>query len=276
MAFLSTRFPHISAEIWHERMKKGDVVNEHGLTIQPDAPYRAGMCLYYYRELPFESHIPVQAHVLDETEHLLIVDKPHFLPVTPGGHYLQETLLTRLRRQLNNPELSPLHRLDRETAGIMLFAKTKAARSMYQRLFAERAVHKTYLAIAPTRLDLTYPMLYQSRLEEAAQFFVMHEIEGLPNTETRITLLNTLGEHSLYQLEPLTGKKHQLRVHMSSLGMPILNDRFYPIAQAVQLDDYDKPLKLLAKKIEFIDPVTQQQLAYESTLDLIEQNGSAI
>ncbi|WP_114564052.1 pseudouridine synthase [Ephemeroptericola cinctiostellae] len=264
MDFLLERFPNVPTTVWRNRLDKGEVVSSNGERMASSSHYRAGLCLYYYREIADEEKIPFFETVLHETEHLLVVDKPHFLPVTPSGMYLKETLLTRLRQTFNNPTLSPIHRLDRDTAGVILFSKNSATRGAYQQLFAERAVHKTYHAIARTQPDLSFPLIHRSRLAEANQFFIMHEIEGEANSETRISLMKSHGTLSLYQLEPLTGKKHQLRVHMSSLGMPIINDAFYPLTHPKQADDYSRPLQLLAKKIKFIDPTNHCPCSFES------------
>ena len=265
MDFLLERFPNVPASVWRHRLDKGEVVSSRGERMVSSSHYQAGMCLYYYREVIEENEIPFFETILHETQDLLVVDKPHFLPVTPSGMYLKETLLTRLRQRFNNPALSPIHRLDRETAGVILFSKNSATRGAYQQLFAERSVHKIYHAIAKTQTALDFPLTHRSRLVEASQFFIMHEIEGEANTETHISLITSHGLLSLYQLKPLTGKKHQLRVHMSSLGMPIINDNFYPTPHPKQADDYNRPLQLLAKKIEFIDPISHQPCSFEST-----------
>ena len=249
-------------------MNKGEVVSAQGDLIHPSTLYRAGLCVYYYREIPHETSIPFFETILNETAHLLVVDKPHFLPVTPSGIYLKETLLTLLRHAFANPDLSPIHRLDRDTAGVILFSKNKATRGAYQQLFANRQVHKTYHALARTRPDLSFPLTHRSRLVESTPFFMMREVEGEANSETLISLKASRETLSLYQLEPVTGKKHQLRAHMSSLGMPILNDVFYPAAQPKQADDHTRPLQLLAKAIEFIDPFGHQTLYFESQLKL--------
>ena len=264
MDFLLERFPNVSATIWRNRLNKGEVVSSNKERMASNNHYQAGMCLYYYREIADEENIPFFETVLHETEHLMVVDKRHLLPVTPSGMYLKETLLTRLRQRFNNPTLSPIHRLDRDTAGVILFSKNSATRGVYQQLFAERVVHKTYHAIARTQSNLTFPLVYRSRLVEANQFFIMREVEGEANSETRISLMKSHGTLSLYQLEPVTGKKHQLRVHMSSLGMPIINDAFYPLSQPKQADDYSHPLQLLAKKIAFIDPINHCPCNFES------------
>lgn len=268
LAFLTARFLDVEAAVWLDRMVRGEVVTADGAAIGADSPYLSGAFVYYYREVPEEVRVPFEVAVLFEDDELVVVDKPHFLPVTPAGLYLQETVLVRLRRALNIDDLTPIHRLDRETAGVMLFSKNRATRGAYQHLFATRQVTKTYEAIAPTRLDLAYPLTHRSRLVQGEQFFVMQSVAGEANSETTIELIEYLGEFSRYRLMPLTGKKHQLRVHLSELGMPILNDDFYPVVAMQKAADFNKPLLLLAKHIEFTDPLSGLERRFSSRLSL--------
>lgn len=266
--FLCSHFPEVSEQIWLTRFAKHEVCTAEGIALTPNSPVKRGMCIYYYREVENEIAIPFQETILFQNEDLLVVDKPHFLPVTPGGNYLKETLLVRLKNSTGIDFLTPLHRLDRETAGVILLSCNPKTRGRYQALFQQNQIIKTYHAIAAFLPDLPTPYLKQSRLEESAQFFVMHEVEGEANTETLISIIERRGENALYQLQPKTGKKHQLRVHLASLGAPILNDRFYPQALPVGHDDFEKPLKLLAKRISFIDPHSQEHYHFESQLSL--------
>ena len=197
-----------------------------------------------------------------------MVDKAHFLPVTPSGRFLHETLLTRLRlrpelQHLNVGDITPVHRLDKDTAGVMLLSHNPAVRRHYQAMFQDKAVRKTYEALAPTRTDLRYPHRISSRLVRGEKFFLTQETDGEPNSHTVIELFENRGDTSLYRLYPQTGKKHQLRVHMTSLGIPILNDMYYPVPSDAE-EDYGKPLKLLAKSIEFQDPVSGMMRRFES------------
>jgi tRNA pseudouridine32 synthase/23S rRNA pseudouridine746 synthase len=230
-----------------------------------------GARVYYWRDLPSETPIPFEAQVLFEDEHLLVADKPHFLPVTPGGRFVRETLLVRLKQRLNLPDLSPLHRIDRETAGLVVFSKRPAERDAYQRLFRERTVHKRYQAIAPLPMSVALPCVRRSRIEEDAVFYRMRETEGEPNSETHIDLLRELGLGlGLYELQPVSGKRHQLRVHMNALGCPIVGDQFYPkvLRGPDEPEDFQSPLQLLAKTLSFTDPVTGQARYFESQRSL--------
>ncbi|MDI1239547.1 MAG: pseudouridine synthase [Polaromonas sp.] len=262
--FLVQRFPDISREVWRQRMAAAEVVDEFGEAITPQRAYRGHMRLYYYRALPRETRIPFDEELLFQDDHLVVVDKPHFLPVTPSGHYLQETLLVRLKTRLGLDGLSPIHRIDRETAGIVLFSVQPSERAAYQDLFRQRTVDKYYEAIAPWRVDIEFPRVSRSRIVEGQPFFRQAEEAGAPNSETRIELLETRGPLARYGLRPVTGKKHQLRVHMYALGLPIVNDRVYPPLDPTPEDDYRYPLQLLAQAISFDDPFTGQRRQFSS------------
>lgn len=266
--FLCQHFPDISEETWRARFAKQEVCDQTGQRLTAESSIKRGICLFYYREVAHETPIPFEEVVLQQDEHLLVVDKPHFLPVTPGGQYLQETLLVRLKNKTGIEELTPLHRLDRETAGVILFSTNRASRGAYQSLFQQQQIQKTYQAIAPKIENLRFPYVKRSRLMESPRFFVMEEVPGDVNAETLIEVLEDLGEHALYRLSPKTGKKHQLRVHMASLGAPLLNDLFYPEIKPCGSDDYTKPLKLLAHSIAFRDPITEQDRSFQSNLSL--------
>jgi tRNA pseudouridine32 synthase / 23S rRNA pseudouridine746 synthase len=266
--FLVERFPDISRATWLQRMADQLVVDEFGAVVTPDRPYPSHMRIYYYRSLESEPRIPFDEAIIYQDAHLVVADKPHFLPVTPSGHYLQETLLVRLKKRLGIDTLIPIHRIDRETAGLVMFSVAPAERNAYQAMFRQRTVHKHYEAIAPTRQDLTFPITRKSRIVEDDPFFRQREINGVPNSESRIDVLQILGHHTRYALSPVTGKKHQLRVHMNALGLPILNDRMYPPVADTPPDDFNAPLQLLAKSIAFTDAVTGEQRQFESQLRL--------
>ncbi len=257
--FLIERFPAIPREVWLQRMADGLVVDEFGAAVTPARPYGGPMRVYYYRALDDEPRIPFNEAVLYQDEHLVVADKPHFLPVTPSGHYLQETLLVRLKNRLGIDSLSPLHRIDRETAGVVVFSINPAERGAYQNLFKDHQVIKHYQAIATWRSDLRFPITRQSRIVQGEPFFRQCEAPGEANSETRIDVLEVRGKQALYALSPVTGKKHQLRVHMEALGLPIAGDSIYPQPSNSPHDDYRHPLQLLAQSIAFKDPVTGQQ-----------------
>ncbi len=266
--YLAVRFPMVDEDSWRTRMARGEVIDERGQRVDYDDAFRGGACLFYYRERKDEAPIPFEEIILHQDDELIVVDKPHFVPVTPGGRFLHETLLVRLKRKTGIDTLTPIHRLDRETAGVMLFSVNPATRSTWQSLFRFRQVTKVYEAIAPFRADLTLPIEVRSRIERDEQFFRVREVEGEPNAFSRIELIERRETLALYRLLPDTGKMHQLRVHMNSLGIPILNDGFYPVALPCKGDDFSAPLKLLARSIRFADPLTGVERQFDSQRSL--------
>jgi len=273
--FFVERFPRIARDEWVARMQRGEVTDAAGHTMQADAPFRPHTKLYYYRSLPPEPRIPFDEEVLYQDELIVVADKPHFLPVTPTGRYLQETLLVRLKRKLGLDTLAPVHRIDRETAGLVLFTVQPQTRGRYQALFRDRSVEKSYEAIAPHRANLTWPVIRTTRLQEGDSFMTMREVPGEPNAETHIELSESWGELARYRLRPLSGKRHQLRVHMAALGLPIVNDLIYPTLQPDTLQpDYSRPLQLLARTLEFTDPVSGESRRFESRHRLAHADGT--
>lgn len=268
--FFAERFAHVPRADWQARMARGEVVDAQGRPLAADGRYRAQGKAHYYRSLADEPRVPFQARVLFRDAHLLVVDKPHFLAVTPGGRHLQETLLVRLKRTLDLPDLQPLHRIDRETAGLVLFGLRPAERGAYQALFRERRVHKTYEAVARWRPGLVFPLLHRSRIVAGEPFFRQREADGEPNAITRIELLQQAGAWARYRLQPSTGQRHQLRVHLAALGLPIRHDAFYPevLRGRDEPDDHRRPLQLLAQRIGFDDPVTGRMRQFDSELTL--------
>ncbi|HYY97121.1 MAG TPA: pseudouridine synthase [Pyrinomonadaceae bacterium] len=262
--FLSEEYARVGAGAWRSRMERGLVLDERGLRLNPESPYRAGACVYYYREPAAEPEIPFEERVVHADEHILVADKPHFLPVVPAGRYLRETLLARLRRRTGLDGLAPLHRIDRETAGLVLFSVNPSTRGAYASLFGGRGVEKVYEALAPSARGLDFPLVRRSRIVRGEPFFRMKEAEGEPNSETHVEVLEESRGVSLYRLRPVTGRKHQLRVHLYALGVPILNDRLYPEVRPDAPEDFGEPLKLLAKSLSFRDPLTGRERRFES------------
>lgn len=266
---LCAHFAAISREQWLDRIARGRVLDAQGAVITPELPYKEGLRVHYFREVPNETPIPVLESILYADEHLVVADKPHFLPVTPAGEYVEQTLLRRLIRRLDNPDLVPLHRIDRHTAGLVLFSANKDSRSAYQSLFPTRQIDKRYEAIARALPQVQFPRVHKSRLVAGEPFFRMQEGPGASNTETRIEVSERNGEYWRYGLSPVTGKKHQLRVHMAALGAPICNDPFYPDVVKTTVDDYSQPLKLLAQGLRFIDPLSGQHRHFETHIKLL-------
>lgn len=270
---------------WRARLALGDVVDREGRAIAPDAPCAPGQLLWYWRRLPPEPVVPFDLALLHHDADLVVVDKPHFLAAIPGGRYLQQTALVRLRRQLGNDDLVALHRLDRETAGVLMFSARPATRDAYHALMREQRVHKVYEAVAPWRPGLALPCTARHRLHEAddARHLPVQVVPGEPNAHTRIDLLRRLGPHrwhdgaaddpprelAHYRLTPATGRRHQLRAQLNALGLPIEGDRMYPRlwpdAPADAAPDYSRPLQLLAREIAFTDPVSGAPRRFTST-----------
>ena len=272
LAFFIAQFPHIDADEWKQRFADGQILDDEGLPQQADDPYQPNTHLIYFRRLAREPHIPFEEHILFQDEHLVVADKPHFLPVTPSGLYLQQTLLNRLRKRTQISTLSPIHRIDRDTAGLVIFSVRPDERAQYQNLFRDRAVQKTYEAIAPYVASLAekLPMTYESRLEESEHFLQMREVAGESNADTCIELLEVKNPWARYRLKPGSGKKHQLRCHLNALGAPIKNDQIYPDLtpyQEFELD-FSKPLQLLAKEVAFVDPITKEMRKFRSEQEL--------
>jgi tRNA pseudouridine32 synthase/23S rRNA pseudouridine746 synthase len=266
---LTWRFPNVAAAEWARRILAGEVVDEHGAAVTPARVHQPHLRVYYYRTVPDEPSVTADVGVLYRDERLLVADKPHFMPVTPGGAQLQHTLLVRLKRSLGLEHLAPLHRIDRETAGLVLFSLEPATRGLYHELFAQRRMVKSYECIAPDRDDLAWPYVHDSRLVPDTHFMRMREVPGVANARTRMQRLERRGPLARYRLEPETGRRHQLRVHCAALGLPILGDTLYPVLQPPGSDDPRRPLQLLAQSLAFTDPVTGAQHRFTSrrTLD---------
>lgn len=300
--FLVKQFPAISAREWSHRMAAGNVVDEHGVAVTPTRAFEAGLKIYYYRTLETEPRIPFAEVILFQDEQLVVVDKPHFLPVIPSGRYLHETLLVRLKRKLGIDTIVPIHRIDRGTAGVIVFSIQENTRGKYQQLFATREVSKIYEAVAPINRALHFPLTHASCLAQDEHFMRMKEIAGEANSQTHFEIIREFTaqrapalEHTLansfaparvpalantlalYRLRPITGRKHQLRVHCAALAIPIVNDPMYPTFLPEPAhdapEDFSKPLQLLARSIEFVDPITGAARIFTSArqLECVEQ-----
>ena len=267
--FLCQKFTHISSTQWQKRFSTKQILSNLGEPLTTKTPYQYGTYIYYYRFIENETVIPFEHTVIFENDELMVVDKPHFLPVTPAGHYVQHTLLTRLKANTKNANLSPIHRLDKDTAGLILFSKNPDTRHVYQALFEHQRIDKTYHAIAKINPSLKLPKTVRLHLERSNPFYVMQVNTKKPaNSQTHIQCLETKGEWAKYQLNPTTGKLHQLRVHLNHLGIAIKNDPYYPTIHHKAADDFSTPLQLLAKSLEFYDPLTHQTLTFHSPQSL--------
>ena len=266
--FLVHRFPGIPHATWLHRLQNGDVMDDAGQVINAAAPYLAGQRLYYFRDVPAEPLIPFEEVVLWQDAHLIVVDKPHFLPVMPSGKYLQQTVLIRLKNKLGLADLTPIHRIDRDTAGLVLFSVQSASRNAYHALFRERRVHKTYECIAPWNPELPWPIHRESHITASAHFMQQAEAPGPVNAITDIEPIEVAGKWARYRLHPVTGQRHQLRVHMAALGLPLRGDGIYPELTPEGSADTSQPLQLLAKEIEFTDPLSGEPRKFVSQRSL--------
>lgn len=282
LAFLQERLPAVQE--WPERLQRGDVLDAQGRPVDPNAACVEGAVLWYWRSLPPEPRVPFEVDILHQDDHLVVVDKPHFLPVTPGGRHLQETVLVRLKRQLGLDHLVPMHRLDLETAGVLVFIVQPHTRHAYHEVLRHQRAHKVYEAVAPTSNGLTFPMRCEHHLREraGAAFMQMDVVtsgtSGQAPSVTTIDWIRDLGidadgrEISHYRLTPHTGRKHQLRAQMNAIGLPIVGDRIYPTLQPAwtpdQPPDYAHPLQLLARRLAFDDPITGQSREFISAREL--------
>lgn len=294
LAFLIARFPRVAGETWEQRLADGKVIGEDGLPLGLHTAYTPHRKIFYFRERDQEPVIPFTETIIFQNEELLVVCKPHFLPVIPSGPYVNECLLARLQKKTGNPDLAPIHRIDRETAGLVLFSAQKGNRDLYHDLFRRGAIKKTYLALCHYPHDQPQRQwLLANRIEKGTPWFRMQATSGASNAHTAITLLEVVNsqdcaglpnrgrggqelqgvpagagrggeDRALFQLRPLTGKKHQLRLHLSSLGFGIINDRYYPELQPEQADDFTKPLQLLAQSLQFQDPLSGQEMEFHS------------
>ena len=270
LEFLTQRFPSVGQSVWEERILTGKVLDDAGVPITLETPYVPQKRLFYYREVLEEPLIPLPEKILFQNDELLVACKPPFLPVTPSGPYVNECLLNRLRRKTGNSSLVPLHRIDRETSGLVLFSMNKETRGLYGGLFLSGTIEKTYEALSevsfpPERKDWTV----ENRLVDDDIWFRSKVVPGVVNARSRIKLVSCRDNKAHFMLDPITGKKHQLRIHMSGLGFRIMHDRYYPELRDKQEDDLSKPLQLIARRVKFTDPVSGEIMEFESDRQLL-------
>ncbi|MFT5707050.1 MAG: tRNA pseudouridine32 synthase/23S rRNA pseudouridine746 synthase [Oceanospirillaceae bacterium] len=271
LEYLIIKFPYIDAHIWRQRITDGKVHYHDESLITAQSLFEPQQRIYYYREVENEPSIPFKETIIFQDEHVLVAYKPNFLPVTPGGIYVNECLQNRLRSSTGIEALQTLHRLDRVTAGLVIFSINPKTRHDYHQLFKTRQIHKTYQAIA--NISSSENLIGQewevkNRIVQGEPRFRMCLAEGEANSHSVIRCLQQSADKALFELNPVTGKTHQLRVHMQALGWPILNDKYYPQLQPLSADNYSTPLQLLAKQLQFVDPVTQQPRSFSYDGDL--------
>lgn len=270
LVFLINRFPRVQHNIWEERIMTGKVLDDSGKPITTTTAYTPLKRLFYYREVAKEPVIPFAEEILFQNDQLLVSCKPHFLPVIPGGPFVAECLLNRLRKKTGNHDLVPIHRIDRETAGIVLFSASKSSRALYNELFLHGKVEKSYQAIAEYAVAQEQTEWnIENRIVDGEPWFRMKIAPGEPNSRSFIKLVEARSDKARFLLNPLTGKTHQLRLHMAGLGFRILNDKYYPDLQSETDDDFNNPLQLIAKTIKFTDPITGEGMEFTSERKLL-------
>lgn len=263
--FLAQRFPAVPRERWEQRLAAGKVQDEDGRPLPPDSSYVPLTRIHYFREVAAEPVIPWAEKIIFADDEILVACKPHFLPVIPAGPYVNECLLHRLKRKTGLSDLVPVNRIDRETAGLVLFSVNRHTRGRYHDLFMHGQVEKFYQAVAECRHPpAETEWLVENRLVEGEPWFRMQTAAGRANARSSIRLAEIREESALFLLQPLTGKKHQLRLHMSGLGYRIMNDRCYPDLLPIRADDFANPLQLVARLLRFQDPVTGKKMEFRS------------
>ncbi|OGR29152.1 MAG: pseudouridine synthase [Desulfuromonadaceae bacterium GWB2_53_15] len=270
LVFLQQRFPFVATQLWEQRIAEGKVLDEQSTPITLETGYAPGKRIFYFREVDTEPVIPFSEKILFQDDEILVACKPHFLPVTPGGRYVDECLLNRLRSSSGIHDLAPLHRIDRETAGIVLFSVNMKTRSLYSQLFLHGSVEKTYQALsAHVPLGDKKEWIVADRIVRGEPWFRMKTGPGTVNARSMINLVEVKENRARFVLRPISGKTHQLRIHMSWLGFGILNDRYYPELQPESEDNFNTPLQLVAKMVRFQDPVTGENREFVSGRELL-------
>ncbi|SDM21946.1 tRNA pseudouridine32 synthase / 23S rRNA pseudouridine746 synthase [Lentzea albidocapillata subsp. violacea] len=264
---LVERLPRVAAERIDEMLAEERIWGVAG-PLGVDTPFVPDSYIWFHRDLPVEVPVPFEVGVVHQDDDIVVADKPHFLATIPRGAHIMQTALVKLRESLGLPDLSPAHRLDRVTAGLVLFVVRRELRGKYQTMFRDRLVRKEYEAIAPYDPALELPRVVRSRIIKERGIITAFEVDGEPNAETQVSLVERRGALGRYHLKPLTGRTHQLRLHMSGLGVPIVNDDFYPVLRDRPLDDFSSPLQLLAHTLSFVDPVSGIDRSFTSGLKL--------
>lgn len=270
--FLMDRLP--AKAMVADMLKAGEFVDQAGRSWRGDEAFRPHAFVWFHRPLAPETPVPFPIKVLEVNDRFVVVDKPHFVATTPRGAHVQQSALVKMRLALDMPELAPAHRLDRLTAGVLVFTARREYRGAYAGVFQSRGAVKTYEALAPCDPSLEFPRRIIGRIEKRRDSLQAELVPGEPNTETLVEIVEVRGAYAHYRLSPVTGKTHQLRVHMASLGLPILGDSLYPTIMNVPMDDFSSPLQLIARRLSFTDPIDHTLRDYESTFALAWPEGA--
>ncbi|MFC5930392.1 pseudouridylate synthase [Cryobacterium melibiosiphilum] len=239
-----------------EFLTQGRFAYESGALVDGGDPYRPYTFIWFHRDLAEEKVVPGEIHVVFRDDRIVVVDKPAFLSTIPRGQHVVQSVVVRLRAELGLPELSPLHRLDRGTSGLLVLATERRWRGAYQSMFQRQEMHKTYRALAPLLPGLELPVTVRNHLASRRGQLQAEVLADAPvNAESLVELDSVIDGMGVYTLTPRTGRTHQLRRHMLGLGIPITDDPLYPVVRDVSLDDFSRPLQLLANEVRFTDPV---------------------
>ncbi|WP_338749587.1 pseudouridine synthase [Janibacter alittae] len=253
----------------HRMLADARFVYDDGRPVRPDDGYRPHTFVWFHRDLREEVEVPGELTILHRDERLVVVDKPPFLSTIPRGRHVRQSVVVRLRDELGLPELSPLHRLDRVTSGVLMLATERRWRGPYQVMFEQRRVRKTYLALAPRRDDLALPVTVRNHIRKTRGVWQAQVVpQAEVNAVTVVEMESRAGDLAVYRLTPHTGRTHQLRRHLHDLGIPIVGDPLYPQVQEVSVDDFSRPLQLLASTAEFVDPVDGDERRFVSARQL--------
>lgn len=240
-------------------LAEGRFVLEDLRPVREDDVYTPHTFVWFHRDLREEPDVPGELVVVHRDERLVVVDKPAFLASIPRGRHVRQSVVVRLREELGLPELSPLHRLDRVTSGLLMLATERRWRGPHQVLFERGEVRKTYRAVAPWRADLALPVTVSDHLVKEPGVWQGAVVPGAPvNAVTLVELESRVpgaAGLAVYRLTPYTGRTHQLRLHLHGLGIPIVDDPLYPVVRETSVDDFSRPLQLLAAELSFTDPV---------------------
>ncbi|WP_430867538.1 pseudouridine synthase [Demequina aurantiaca] len=253
--FLLARLP--AKALVAQMLDAGEFVDQAGRAWVGDEEYRPHTFVWFHRPLEPETAVPFLIKILEVNERFVAIDKPHFMATTPRGIHVQETALVKARLLLDLPELAPAHRLDRLTAGVLLFSARREYRGAYAGVFQSHSALKTYEALAPFDPSLEFPRTLVGRIEKRRGSLQAELVPGEPNAKTFVEIVEVRGQFARYRLSPVTGKNHQLRLQMSNLGLPILGDSLYPCVMDVAPDDFSAPLQLVARRLRFTDPIDQ-------------------
>jgi tRNA pseudouridine32 synthase/23S rRNA pseudouridine746 synthase len=262
---LVDRLTGLTAADVDRKLAAGEFVDAEGRPVPVDAPFVPRSVCWTHRDLPREVEVPFPIDVLHRDERLVVIDKPHFVSTLPRGRHVAQSALARTRVLTGLDRLTPAHRLDRPTAGVLMFTTEQRWRGAYQRVFAERRAHKEYLAVAPVHADLDLPTVRRTHVVKEHGRHQAREVPGAePNAETLIALQAATDGIGLYRLTPRTGRTHQLRCQLGGLGIPIVGDPLYPVERNVPDDDFSEPLQLLAAVLEFDDPIDGTRRRFET------------